>query len=98
MKNRTIITFLACMVLIILLSACSSATSSPQPASTTPPDGATLLQERCTVCHQLSFVERSRHTAADWKLIVDSMISRGAKLTPEEETLVVDYLSANYGQ
>jgi hypothetical protein len=61
-------------------------------------DGATLVQERCTVCHPLTFVEKSKHTAADWKLIVDTMIGRGAKLTSDEETLVVNYLAATYGK
>lgn len=98
MRNRPVIIFLAFLVLIILTAACSSGTSRSTPASTTAQSGAALLQERCASCHPLTFVEKSRHTVADWKLIVDVMISRGAQLTPEEETLVVNFLSTNFGQ
>jgi hypothetical protein len=50
------------------------------------------------VCHPLSRVESTKHTAADWKTIVDMMISRGAQLTPEEAIVVVNYLATNFGQ
>ena len=102
MKNRLVIVLASLLIMTIFATACSSGTSSPTPitapASTTTLDGATLVQQRCAVCHPLTFVEKSRHTAADWKLIVDAMISRGARLTTDEETIVVNYLSANYGQ
>ncbi|HEX9091162.1 MAG TPA: hypothetical protein VF831_06715, partial [Anaerolineales bacterium] len=81
-----------------LISSCTSASSSPAPASTTTLDGATLVHERCTRCRPLSRVERFRYSAADWQSIVSLMISRGAQLTPEEETLVVNYLAANFGK
>ena len=101
MKIRMFALIIPLCALVFIVSSCASATSSPSPASTTSTtalDGATLLQERCTVCHPLSFVEKSKHTAADWKLIVDVMISRGAKLSSDEETSVVNFLSANFGQ
>jgi hypothetical protein len=98
MKNRWLPVVLTLLTVIIFVTACSSGASSTTPAATSKLDGATLVQERCSVCHLLSRVEASRHTAADWKLIVDTMISRGAKLTPEEETVVVNYLSTNFGQ
>jgi cytochrome c-type biogenesis protein CcmH/NrfF len=102
MRNRWITPLIAILAVIIFATACSSVASNPisasTTASTTTQDGAALLQERCTVCHPLSFVEKSRHTAADWKVIVDMMISRGAQLSSEEETLVINFLSTNYGQ
>jgi hypothetical protein len=98
MKNRWMSIVLTLLVVIIFMSACSSSTSSTSPAATSSLDGATLVQERCSVCHLLSRVEGSRHTAGDWKLIVELMISRGAQLTPEEETVVVNYLATNFGQ
>jgi cytochrome c5 len=101
MKIRMFALIIPLFTLVFIVSSCASATSSPSPASTASTitlDGASLLQERCTVCHPLSFVEKSKHTAADWKLIVDVMISRGAKLNSDEETLVVSFLSANFGQ
>jgi hypothetical protein len=43
-------------------------------------------------------VENSRYTAAQWKTIVDTMTSKGAQVTPEEEPVIVNYLSTNYGK
>jgi cytochrome c-type biogenesis protein CcmH/NrfF len=89
------------LAVMILVTACSSGAST----STTAPsnssailDGATLFQERCNVCHNLSRAESAKHTSAEWKTIVDKMIGKGAQLTPDEETLVVDYLAANFGK
>ena len=45
----------------------------------------------------MSRIESAHHSAAEWQTIVDSMIRRGARLTPEEETVVVNYLAATYG-
>ena len=98
MKHAWLIPILAILVVIIFTAACSSGASSPTPAATSAVDGATLLAERCSVCHPLTFVEKSHHTAADWKLIVGMMVSRGAQLNSAEETVVVDYLAANFGK
>ncbi len=98
MKNRWMPIVLTLLAVIIFVTACSSGASNTTPTATSNLDGATLVQERCSVCHPLSRVEASRHTAADWKLIVDTMISRGAQLTPEEESVVVNYLATNFGQ
>ncbi|HSB66247.1 MAG TPA: hypothetical protein VLD65_06685, partial [Anaerolineales bacterium] len=89
------------LALLIMLTACTSGptTSTPSsPSSTASQDGATLVQERCSTCHPLTFVERSRHSATDWQAIVGMMISRGAQLTPQQETSVVSWLASNFGQ
>ena len=86
MKNRSMIMLLALLGLIIFTTACASATTSPQPASTastTTLDGASLLQQTLHSVSSTSYVEKSKHTAADWKLIADVMISRGAKLSSD---------------
>jgi cytochrome c-type biogenesis protein CcmH/NrfF len=98
MRNRLLAILLALLIFSIFTSACSSSSSSTTPASTTQLDGATLLQERCSVCHPLARVESSNHTAAEWRTIVNTMISRGAQLTAEEEIVVVKYLAANFGK
>jgi cytochrome c-type biogenesis protein CcmH/NrfF len=98
MKARLATILIAFLVLIVFSSACSSGSSNTTPASTTQLDGATLVQQRCSVCHPLGRVESSNHTAAQWNTIVNTMISRGAQLTSEEKTVVVDYLAANFGK
>jgi len=98
MKTRLLTISILVVLIAILIGSCTSSASSPTPASTTTLDGATLVQERCSRCHPLSRVESVRYSAADWQSIVSLMISRGAQLTPEEETVVVNYLATNFGK
>ncbi len=99
MKSHWVSISVLVLLVAISISSCSSGTSSPTSASTASTlDGATLVQERCSKCHPLTRVESVRYSATDWKTVVDLMISRGAQLTPEEETAVVNYLAANYGK
>jgi hypothetical protein len=60
-------------------------------------DGRALLEARCTGCHSLERVENSEHTRTEWEGIVDRMITYGADLNEEEQTILVDYLAENYG-
>ena len=99
MKTRKIAIILTFLTLLTFVPACSSASpASTTPVATTVLDGATLVQQRCAVCHPLTFVERSRHTQAQWQLIVNVMISRSAQLSPSEEATVVNFLVSNFGQ
>lgn len=101
MKIRMLVLIFVITAGIMLLTACSSesTTSATAPSnSDTTSDGATLLQERCTVCHTLSRVESAKNTSAEWGSIVDQMIGKGAKLSSDEKALVVDYLSVTYGK
>ena len=59
-------------------------------------DGKTLLETRCTACHTLARVVTVKASAAQWKQTVDMMIQRGAVLTPDEETVLVQYLADNF--
>jgi hypothetical protein len=98
MSLRWIITLSVFLVMTIFTTACASSTPTTTPAPTTILSGSALVQERCTVCHPLTVVERSKRSAADWKLIVEMMVSRGAQLNSEEKTTVINFLAANYGQ
>ncbi len=100
MKYQTHVIILVLFALLVLLTACSSGTpmATDSSSASTSSQGATLVQERCTVCHDISRVEGSRFSATGWKTVVDQMIANGAQLTPDEETAVVSWLAANYGQ
>ena len=95
MKAPSLFLALFTLTMMLAISSCSSSTT---PVPTTNLDGASLVQVRCTVCHTVTRIETSNHTSAEWKSIVDSMIKRGAQLSPEEETVVVDYLSKTFGK
>ena len=97
MKTRTTPLILTILVLMLFLAACSSGASTTTSPTTTL-DGATLVQERCSKCHPLDRVTNARGTAAEWAAAVQAMVARGAQLTPEEETVVINYLSTTYGK
>jgi len=89
----------------------STATEPPtvQATATTPPvveptatqatggDGLALLNERCTVCHNLGRVTSLSASADQWNTIVSRMVQNGAQLTSAEQTVLVNYLAKTYG-
>jgi len=98
MRKFTLTIIFAILAMALVLSSCSSGTSTPAATAAATPDGATLVQERCSRCHPLARIERTSRTADEWQTIVGMMIARGAKLTPEEEAAVVAYLAATFGK
>ncbi len=96
----------ALIAVVLVLSACGSTSAQPtaQPQvtgqSVTPApgvDGATLLQERCTVCHTLDRIKQAKKTREQWTLTITKMLSNGAKLNDAERTVLLDYLTKTYG-
>ena len=59
--------------------------------------GRATLQRTCSPCHSISRITSHRLSHAGWENVVDNMISRGAKATPEEQELIVGYLTGNFG-
>ncbi len=79
-------------------AAPSPTPTSPQTApSPAPPDGAALLQERCSLCHTLDRVRAARKGQDAWEQTVDRMIRRGAQLNEEERVALIAYLVREYG-
>ena len=79
-----------------VVTACGSTSGGPteEPVSI---DGETLLQERCTECHGLERTTSAEKTRAEWDETVTRMMDRGAELSDEEKTVLVDYLAETYG-
>ncbi len=61
-------------------------------------DGQALVEQKCTVCHGLDRIQAKSENKEQWSAIVDQMVAKGAQLSPEEKTAVVDYLAATYGE
>jgi len=55
--------------------------------------GEKLTGDRCTRCHTAERFVKAKKAAADWKVTVDRMIGKGAKLSAGERQSVLDYLS-----
>ena len=86
------------------LEPTTSSSSPVQPPAVAPADpeivamqGQTLLEERCTTCHALSKVTSTTASLEEWESIVENMIQRGANLSDEEKTILVQFLGDNYG-
>jgi cytochrome c5 len=102
------------MVLTSLLAACGGTSQPTQvpaggatqvpagssaPAVTTPAiDAASLLDQRCSVCHPSSRAKTTQKTQAEWQQTVDRMVSKGAQLTDAEKAALIDYLARTYGK
>ena len=59
-------------------------------------EGKEIVQSVCTKCHTLDRIVASGYTHDGWQLMVNQMISNGAKLTPEKMPTVVNYLAKSF--
>ena len=96
-------------VVVIVAGVVVLACSGPAPAAVTeaPPaedsgiaasEGASLLEDRCSVHHDLGRVESANRTREEWDANVARMVGKGAKLTDDEQAVLVAYLAETYGQ
>jgi cytochrome c-type biogenesis protein CcmH/NrfF len=76
----------------------------PTPTKATEPtkppaalDGAALLQERCSSCHNLDRVKSAAKSKEQWTATVERMISKGARLNDAEKSVLIEYLAKTYG-
>ena len=60
-------------------------------------DGEALLQDRCTGCHGLDRTTSATKTREEWEQTVTRMVQKGAELSEEEMTILIDYLAETYG-
>jgi len=70
--------------------------ASTSAGSTSAVDVKALLEDRCTRCHSLNRVVNHKGTADEWTRVVDSMMKRGAVLSTDEKTALIQYLAETY--
>ncbi len=103
-RNLAVFTMMLLVLLLgSLLAACGGArektvvpTKEQEEATPAALDGKTLLEERCTQCHDLGRVERAKKTEEEWKATVERMVGKGAQLNEAEQELVIQYLAEAY--
>ena len=64
-------------------------------------EGVERVQASCAICHSLDYIVMNSpfQDRTGWEKTVTKMVKvMGAPLTPEDTTVVVDYLAANYGK
>ena len=83
--------------LLLTASALVFAQGQGKTAEPKMPDGPAkaVLEEVCTECHSLNYVLPG-HTPGDWKLLLDRMTADGARLQPNQYSMVADYLAKNF--
>lgn len=85
------------LLVVVLISAAACKKEPPAPAPTpgqaTGLDGAVILQEKCTTCHDLQRVEAAQYDDVGWEQVVERMRDKGADLTDDEVTALAEYLS-----
>ena len=82
-----------------LLMAATLAFGADQPKSAKQREqqGKKLVNEICTLCHEIDRVKQQHMTKEEWAGWIKGMIAEGAPVTDEEFSMIVDYLAKNYG-
>ena len=102
--KKVIAIFVLLLILVSVLSACSSS-ASPAATGANPAgdsvsasqlDGEALVNTKCTQCHDLNRVTSEKQTEAQWTRTVDNMVKKGLSLTDAERTAIIGYLAETY--
>ena len=59
--------------------------------------GRELVEDVCTYCHSLSKLSGHELSRKEWRELIAGMIFEGAPVTDEEFSLILDYLTKNFG-
>jgi len=89
MKKRISLMLLAVMVLGALAQGLYADSHSGDY------DGAEILQQRCTVCHDTGRIERAGFERQMWERTVERMMGKpgfGSRLSDEERKALIDHL------
>ena len=81
----------------ITLATAAMAFAAVQEAQLPEGAGKKLLEDKCTLCHDISLVTEKRASKEGWAETVQMMKLSGAELNDAETTTLVDYLAANLG-
>ena len=60
-------------------------------------DAKKILEEKCTACHDLTYVTKQHLNKDEWTDMIKIMVASGASVTDEEIPVLVEYLVTNFG-
>lgn len=97
MKKRIFALLAMSLVAIFVLGACSSGgeatvVQEAPAAEMTDAEMEALITEKIKDKHTLEFILSQEKTAEEWSETLDRMIGYGAEISPEEKTLIIDWL------
>ncbi len=55
------------------------------------------VQRICGECHAFEVATRTRHTRSQWEALIESMISKGARVSDQDFDTIADYLTTHFG-
>ena len=91
---------LCCLLIVILAAAGAAAGQSPQRVVSGEgmPDGPgkDVTVQACGSCHDARRAASVRLTGDGWAAVIDSMQRFGARFSPEEVPVILDYLSTHF--
>jgi virginiamycin B lyase len=98
LKSLLILTTAASLGAVLLAHSQGVQPTPGVPGDYALPDGNAkgLIQENCTICHNLRNVVNSNKSAEDWDNTVDMMKAAGAPITAEQAGQIKAYLIANF--
>ncbi|MGE5221312.1 MAG: hypothetical protein ACM3PY_02670 [Omnitrophica WOR_2 bacterium] len=79
------------------VDARTDAPAITEPAAVTArplPEGASLLESRCSGCHTIQTVEQAKKTRPEWEMTLNRMQLFGVHLSNPEKTILLDYLTS----
>jgi len=96
--KKQLFAFLAVgLVAILVLGACTSGgdvtvVQNAPAGELTDAEMEALISEKIEDEHTLEFILQQDKTAEEWSVTIDRMIQYGAKISPEEKTLIIEWL------
>ena len=60
-------------------------------------EGKKIVEDKCTVCHDLTYVAKQHLNKDEWTDMVKIMVASGATVSDAETPVLVDYLVKNWG-
>jgi competence protein ComEA len=91
---KTIVLLMMSLYIGAIIAAASQTNQVPLPEG----EGKEALEANCVKCHELAKVLRNRQTLIGWQQTVENMIGRGAEVSDDDASVIVDYLAKNFGQ
>ena len=88
------------MAIAIFPAAAHAAGGTSQTPLSRMPDSPAkqLISNKCGACHDSGHVLDQTRTRSDWTDVVVLMRDYGAKVSPDEQKNIVDYLAKNFGR
>jgi len=101
MRVRSVVLSVVSVMLLAFALGCAKQ-EPPKPAAPVAapaPDGKTLFDTKCSVCHSLDRATARKETKEKWTEIVKAMQGKKADwISDADASKIIDYLAAEHGK